>query len=378
MESIDGKTTGRIFHALIDPEREIDAGAYRVHGISRSQLIGKPRFAEIADAFADFVRGAECLMHNAAFDTSFLDSEFERAGHDFRIHHAGRVTCTVALARRVFPGQKAGLDELILRAGLTTTRGRHSALEDASLLANVYHRILGTKPYGGAARSPVASNLTTQKNDAPRLMPHLASVAEHYLTLHRVDPVRTYNYIARELRDQPVIECTRHLPKCAQGESWLYVAIPEGSQLRDLDPQDRLYVGSQTQDRMFRGDGMSGNNFHHAEMRTGNGSDNLLSFLRSGNQARVYRFSASRIHEVVSACSELQALSPLTKQAEGNRKHPAWWFEQYLLHSERGMWRWNSAPATKLIADVLTTRQVNAACSAAGDASLCWTRPIRS
>jgi hypothetical protein len=134
----------------------------------------------------------------------------------------------------------------------------------------------------------------------------------------------------------------------------MYIAVPAGSRLNGLAQEERLYVGAQTQDRMFRGDDLDGDNFHHAEMRAGNGSDNLISFLRSGQEVVVYRFSGTRMREAVNSIPELHLLSPLIRQPYTARKHPGWWFEQYVLYREPNRWLWNSNPAEKIIHEVMS------------------------
>jgi len=126
---------------------------------------------------------------------------------------------------------------------------------------------------------------------------HLAPVSER-LTLERVRAQATYNYKARGFFDLPVIESTFHAPKC-RPDSWLYVAAPTGSSLAALSPSDKLYVGSQTADRMFQGDGMGGNNFHHAQMRAGNGNDTLLNYLSAGHRVDIHRISALGLRQAV-------------------------------------------------------------------------------
>lgn len=145
VEAIGGKVTGRVFHAYIDPERSIDPRAEQVHGLSAAYLKSKPRFIEFASAFVEFVRGAECLMHNATFDAGFINAELSHAGYMVRLQDLGEITCTMKLARSRFPGETSSLDALIKRSGLPVTRTQHSALEDASLLAEVYFRTLKEK-----------------------------------------------------------------------------------------------------------------------------------------------------------------------------------------------------------------------------------------
>ncbi len=146
LEAIGGQLTGRRFHSYLNPEREIDARAQRVHGLTTWSLRRQPKFSEISAEFISFVHGAECLMHNAQFDVSFLDSELNRAGYEFCLSDiAQQVTCTLKLARKLYPGRPATLDDLIDHAGLRFQRQAHSALEDTRLLAEIYTKILRGK-----------------------------------------------------------------------------------------------------------------------------------------------------------------------------------------------------------------------------------------
>ena len=138
IEAIDRQLTGRILHFHFDPQRPIGAGATRVHGFTEGMLRGKPLFASIATELLEFVRGAEVIMHNAVFDSGFIDAELERAGLHSRLSDVCKITCTMQKARTKYPGESVGLDALIERAHLGVVRGRHSALEDARLLSRVY------------------------------------------------------------------------------------------------------------------------------------------------------------------------------------------------------------------------------------------------
>lgn len=140
VELVDRRPSGREFHCYLNPERAIDAGAVAVHGITDEFLRDKPRFAEIAAEFVAFIGGAELLIHNAAFDTAFLDDELKRAGVAFGCvaDHAA-VVDTLALARQKYPGQKNTLDALCKRLGIDNShREVHGALLDAHLLADVW------------------------------------------------------------------------------------------------------------------------------------------------------------------------------------------------------------------------------------------------
>ncbi|MFC3146447.1 hypothetical protein [Piscinibacterium candidicorallinum] len=172
-----------------------------------------------------------------------------------------------------------------------------------------------------------------------------ADLFERYITLHRVHPHATYNYAARGFHSEPVIEHTLHQPKCAPGDSWAYVAIPAGVLLAELSDAEKLYIGAQTQDRMFRGDGLGGRNFHHAEMRRGRDGDNLISFLKSGRAVEIYRVSGDAVRRRCAANERFSALAGLMHKATSETEHLGWWFEQFILFHEHRAWRWNAQGA---------------------------------
>jgi len=137
--------TGRTLHRYINPEREIEAGAQDVHGISNEQLADAPLFSEIADELKEFIAGAELIIHNAPFDVGFLDAEYRRLDP---VHGSvaewGRVLDTLILARERYPGQANSLDALCRRLEVDNSgREHHGALLDAQLLAEVYLSMTG-------------------------------------------------------------------------------------------------------------------------------------------------------------------------------------------------------------------------------------------
>jgi DNA polymerase III subunit epsilon len=139
VEIVNRRLTGRTFHHYIHPEREIDEGAQAVHGISLESLEGKPRFAGIADELIEFLRGAELIAHNAAFDVGFLNAELARVPNAPGVRDLAIVTDTLAMARERYPGQRNSLDALCKRLGVDNGhRNLHGALLDAELLADVY------------------------------------------------------------------------------------------------------------------------------------------------------------------------------------------------------------------------------------------------
>lgn len=140
VELVQRRPTGRRFHCYLNPDRLIDEGARAVTGISDDFLLDKPRFAEIAAEFLEFIDGAEVIAHNAAFDVGFLDAELSRAGlANAKLGERVCVIDTLALAREKFPGQRNSLDALCRRLGVDNShREMHGALLDANLLADVY------------------------------------------------------------------------------------------------------------------------------------------------------------------------------------------------------------------------------------------------
>ena len=143
VEVISRKLTGRHYHQYINPEREVDQGAIEVHGITNEFLQDKPRFAAIAAEFWEFVRGAELVIHNAAFDIGFLNYEFARLSRG-PVTDECTVLDTLALARQKHPGQKNSLDALCKRYGIDNShRDLHGALLDAEILADVYLLMTG-------------------------------------------------------------------------------------------------------------------------------------------------------------------------------------------------------------------------------------------
>jgi DNA polymerase-3 subunit epsilon len=140
VELVDRRPSGRTFQRYLNPERLIDAGAVAVHGITDEFLRDKPNFSDVAADFLGFIEGAELLIHNAAFDTAFLDTELKRAGAALGcVADHSVVVDTLALARRKYPGQKNTLDALCKRLGVDNShREVHGALLDAHLLADVW------------------------------------------------------------------------------------------------------------------------------------------------------------------------------------------------------------------------------------------------
>ena len=145
IELVDRRITGRDYHRYVNPERAIDEGAERVHGISIEDLRGQPLFADIADELLDFIADAELVIHNAEFDVGFLEHELRLMGHRKpAINEHASVLDTLGLARELHPGQRNSLDALCKRYEVdASNRDLHGALIDADLLARVYLAMTG-------------------------------------------------------------------------------------------------------------------------------------------------------------------------------------------------------------------------------------------
>ncbi|WP_366143646.1 DNA polymerase III subunit epsilon, partial [Acidiferrobacter sp.] len=150
IELLNRRLTGRRFHQYLNPDREIDAAAVEIHGITNAMLEDKPRFADVAAQFLEFIEGAELLIHNAPFDVGFLNAELARAMSGgcalpvTVVEDYCTVQDTLKLARTLHPGQKNNLDALCRRYNIDNSqRVVHGALLDAEILADVYLAMTG-------------------------------------------------------------------------------------------------------------------------------------------------------------------------------------------------------------------------------------------
>jgi DNA polymerase-3 subunit epsilon len=145
VELVNRRPTGREFHYFLNPDRDIDEGAERVHGISRADLETSPRFPEVVDEFLEFIKDAELVIHNATFDVGFLDYELTLMKHaQPKITDHATVLDTLTMARAIHPGQRNSLDALCKRYEVdASNRNLHGALIDAELLARVYLAMTG-------------------------------------------------------------------------------------------------------------------------------------------------------------------------------------------------------------------------------------------
>lgn len=142
IEMVNRRLSGRTLHHYLNPGRSSHPDALKVHGLTDEFLADKPSFEQVAKELVDFIAGAELVIHNADFDTGFLDAEFERIGHPRVGDVVGAVTDSLLLARELFPGKGNSLDALCKRLEVDNTgRELHGALLDAGLLAEVYLRM---------------------------------------------------------------------------------------------------------------------------------------------------------------------------------------------------------------------------------------------
>ncbi|MDO9213402.1 MAG: DNA polymerase III subunit epsilon [Methylococcales bacterium] len=162
VELIKRRLTGNRFHAYINPNRTIDDGAIAVHGITNEFLQDKPYFADIADEFIDFIRGAELVIHNAPFDVGFINHEFDKLSLG-TVKDYSKVFDTLAYARKKHAGQRNSLDALCKRYGIDNShRDLHGALLDAEILADVFLLMTGGQ-FSLLDNPPEVDNAATQQ-----------------------------------------------------------------------------------------------------------------------------------------------------------------------------------------------------------------------
>jgi len=192
VEMIGRRLTGRRFHAYLQPDREIDEGAIAVHGITDEFLQSKPRFREIADEFYEFIRGAELIIHNAAFDIGFINNEFALLAQDERskVNDYCPVLDTLLMARERHPGQRNSLDALCKRYGVDNSgRDLHGALLDAEILTDVYLAMTGGQTHlslagedgnsGGRQQASPIRRLSADRQPAPVIKASPADLEAH-------------------------------------------------------------------------------------------------------------------------------------------------------------------------------------------------------
>lgn len=145
VELVNRKLTGKTFHYYLNPEREIDAEAQAIHGITQQFLQDKPMFRTVAAELIEFIKGSELIIHNAPFDVGFMNNELSKTGKTWKLlDRYCKITDTLMLARQLHVGQRNSLDALCKRYGIDNSgRQLHGALLDAHLLAEVYLAMTG-------------------------------------------------------------------------------------------------------------------------------------------------------------------------------------------------------------------------------------------
>ncbi len=190
LELINDLPTGKHFHVLIDPQRDIPPEASRVHGFTSADLTGKPLFEAVAGPLAEFLGDSKLIAHNAPFDFGFLDMEFGRLGMPSLSRE--RMIDSLALAKTRFPGMPNSLDALCRRFSIDlSARTTHNALLDCKLLAEVYVELTGGRQRGLSlaavdGRAPVAVYLHTGPRTPRLIEPTEAELAAHAAFLSRI------------------------------------------------------------------------------------------------------------------------------------------------------------------------------------------------
>lgn len=186
VEMVNRRLTGNNFHRYLQPDREIDSAAIEIHGITNEFLADKPRFADVVQEFVDFIRGAELIIHNAAFDVGFINAEFQRVGsHLGMVADYCSVLDTLLMARRMHPGQRNSLDALCKRYEIDNShRELHGALLDAEILGDLYLAMTGGQTNlilagdDGDSNSVTGATIKRFGPDKPRLNVIRASADE--------------------------------------------------------------------------------------------------------------------------------------------------------------------------------------------------------
>jgi len=194
IELVHRRLTGRNWHRYLKPGREVDPGALEVHGITNEFLAGQPAFGEVAAEFLAFVEDSELVIHNAEFDVGFLDAELAGAGIAGGLAERCRILDTLALARRLHPGQRNSLDALCKRYNVDNTgRDLHGALKDARILADVYLAMSGGQAALGLDAMPAAGRTSAARAAArgsvriPVVRANEAELAAHGQSLEAID-----------------------------------------------------------------------------------------------------------------------------------------------------------------------------------------------
>lgn len=189
VELINRRKTGNVYHQYINPERDVEDGAYDVHGISNETLADKPVFAGIAREFMDFIRGSELIIHNAPFDVGFINAELANLGKSWgQVSDHCRILDTLVLAREKHPGQKNSLDALCKRYEVDNSqRQLHGALLDAQILVDVYLLLTGGQTHLTLDHAGPESGQSPETVELPANRPQLRVLlpADEEVEFHR-------------------------------------------------------------------------------------------------------------------------------------------------------------------------------------------------
>lgn len=189
IELINRKLTGKHYHVYLNPQRAVDEGAFRVHGISTEFLQDKPLFQDVVSEFLQFIGGAELIIHNAPFDVSFLNSELKHVQWKKKLEEYCDVLDTLVMAREKHPGQRNSLDALCKRYEVdNSNRQLHGALLDAEILAFVYLAMTGGQASLFAEAEATVQQATVKAQAAAALSlanPVVLNASESERTAHQ-------------------------------------------------------------------------------------------------------------------------------------------------------------------------------------------------
>ncbi len=205
------RKTDNHYQQYLNPEREIDDGAYDVHGIGNKFLADKPVFADAAQEFIDFIRGSELIIHNAPFDIGFIDAELGRLGHQWgKVEDHCVVIDTLVMAREMHPGQKNNLDALCKRYEIDNSkREHHGALLDAQILLDVYLAMTGGQTLlllsdeqsGNNQASTEVRKLDPNRPKLPVIKPNSEELEAHFKKLETVDKKSDGNCLWKKMKE---------------------------------------------------------------------------------------------------------------------------------------------------------------------------------
>ena len=211
VELFNRKLTGNDLHIYFNPERESHEDALKVHGLTTDFLRDKPKFATLANDVIEYLRDAELIIHNAAFDVGFLNKEFERVGLPQLKTFVGQVTDTLAMAKQVYPGKRNSLDALCDRFGVDrSNRTFHGAKLDAQLLADVYINLTRGQDallIDVTSTEPVLGTVLTidlRSFDLPVIYAADAELAAHDAALEQLDKSSNGRTLFREIGPHPM------------------------------------------------------------------------------------------------------------------------------------------------------------------------------